>query len=149
MKTFKQFLSEAKDEYQPLYHVTHTSNVKHIHKGGIKPGYSTNWTKQGSGRAYGKGHIYAFEHEHDAHRWASHMEWHLHQSMGKGRVSVVKFKGNMKHWSADKADPIHQSHYEGRWLRSKTPVHKKHIESSHEFTSDHARALVKQLKNAS
>lgn|SRR5262245_24286698 len=105
-----------------LFHVTFTRNVPAIRKHGIRTFRTTNWVRAGDRARYGSGEIYAFEHEHDAQRWAGKMDWDHHHETGSGKISIIAFRSIPSQWETDVADPLSQLGSAGKWLKSKHPV---------------------------
>jgi len=129
---------------QTAYHVTHTHLVPAIKKHGIKTFQATNWVKgKSGGDRYGEGHIHAFEHPHDAARWAAKTDWAFNNKVGSGKVSIVKFKHDPKKWEEDTSDPLTQFGRKGKWLKSRSPVPAKHIVSHEPFTQQHVKQIIK------
>ncbi len=122
-----------------LYHVTKSSSVPSILKRGIAPLHPSNWVT-GVGKRYGEGEIFAFEHIADAMRWASRMDWGLHQKLGTKKISIVEFIDDGK-WQVDKSDPISQIGRKGNWLKKFGSVKAENIVSSKPFT----QAMVKKV----
>jgi len=138
MSIFEKYLEANTDQY--LYHVTKTSNVDKIKKKGILMMQSTNWTNA-LGKRYGKGEIYAFEHQRDAVNWAAKMDWAFNTEMGSGKISIIKIRKKGK-WVVDKNDPLGQVGSKGKWLKTTSKVEPEDIISSMPVTLTHTRKLV-------
>lgn len=139
---FKCYLEAVKNEgNQYLYHVTKTSNVDKIKKKGLIMMKTSNWVKGDGVTRYGKGEIYAFEHQRDAIQWAAKMDWGLNQEVGSGKISVIKFKKTGK-WEVDKNDPISQAGNKGKWFKKVGNVEPSDIISAVPVTLTHTRKLV-------
>jgi 2'-5' RNA ligase len=133
-----------KEEETHLYHVTHTHHVEGIKKDGLKPMQTSNWVKAADSSRYGGGKVHAFEHYHDAVRWAGKMDWQFNKGMGTGKVSIVKFKHDGGDWEEDHSDPIAQADKKGRWLKRTASVKPEHVLDAHPITVEHIRKALSE-----
>ncbi len=134
----------ASERVGALYHVTLTKNVPSIRRDGIRRFETSNWVRAGDRSRYGEGEIYAFEHEHDAQRWAAKMDWDFHQQTGSGKVSIVKINPQTN-WSIDESDPLAHAGAKGRWLKSLQSVPPQAVISATQFDSAAAKKLVADI----
>jgi RNA:NAD 2'-phosphotransferase (TPT1/KptA family)/8-oxo-dGTP pyrophosphatase MutT (NUDIX family) len=117
------------------YHVTFSNLVDRIRKQGIQPGQAANWKQRSNGKAYGRGEVNAFDHKNDAIRWAGRMDWEFHKKLGSGKISILAFSPGKATWESDEeSDPLTRVTYQGRWLKSETPVEPAQIRSATTLT---------------
>jgi len=138
LKYYLEAAVKGKEQY--LYHVTKTSNVPKIKKKGLVMMQTSNWVK-GDFTRYGKGEIYAFEHQRDAIQWAARMDWSLNQEVGSGKISIIKFKKTGK-WVVDTNDPLSQAGNKGVWYKKVGTVEPSDIISAVPVTLVHTKKLV-------
>lgn len=126
MKSFTQFLAEAKGKY--YYHVTFTSKVKKIMREGIKPLQTSNWVKGMGGDRYNEeGGIFAFEHPFDAARWAFKQNWEF-----KKPVSIIRIKPTNQ-WYEDPSEDYSLTSGKGKALKSMEMVKPSDLVDAKEF----------------
>lgn len=126
-----------------LYHVTYTDRVAKIKSQGILPMQTTNWVRQGDGKRYGEGDVFAFTDLIDAIRWAGKMDWDFNKSMGTGKISIVKFAPNKSNkWKKDIADPLSQASSNGSWLKMPGKVEPSQIVSVTPVTQDLIKSVT-------
>lgn len=125
-----------------LYHVTHTRLVPAIQKSGLRPGQASNWVKAASGRQYGSGKLFAFEHPEDAVRWAAKTDYAFNGTTGSGKVSIVTIRPGSERWVKDVADPLSQAGAKGAWLKTTAAIAPGQIVGTTPVTLAMTRALV-------
>jgi hypothetical protein len=123
------------------YHVTDVERVPAIQKEGLLPMQSSNWEVSGTGERYGEGQVFAFENKWDAIKWASRMDWGLHQASGSGNIFIVTFRPEGQ-WEVDDADPLSQLGAHGRWLKGYNAIPVENIISIEPVTSEDIKAFV-------
>ncbi len=124
-----------------LYHVTTDKNARKIAKKGIIPLQPSNWVQAGSRERYGKGEIFAFDHQLDAMRWGCRMDWELNKKMGSGKVVIVSFVDDAE-WEIDDADPLSQAGRKGNWLKRFGSVKPEQITLITPVTIEHVKRVV-------
>ena len=125
-----------------MYHVTRTSAVPKIKAEGLKTGQKANWSVAASGKKYGKGEVYAFDHPRDAMRWAARMDWEQNKGTGTGKISIVQIRRNDHKWEEDTNDPLSHIGSRGTWWKTDKSIPAKDILNSEQFTTKQAKELI-------
>jgi hypothetical protein len=128
----KENINKSSDTF---YHITLTTSLPSIVKKGLLPLQKSNWVVAGTGKRYGNGNIFVFDHIRDAIRWGSRMDWILNRKLGSGNISIVELKKS-DGWEIDTADPLSQASNKGKWWKRITAIPKTDIIKTYPLTHD-------------